>query len=91
LKRNISIYPISNSKDTLENEQLAFRNFWTEVDHPELNEKITYPGPFVALSETPIQVPRRAPLIGEHNEEIYGKELGIPHDDLIALVEAGIV
>lgn len=91
LKRGISIYPIDNSKDTLENEQLAFRNFWTEVDHPELDEKITYPGPFVTLSETPIQVPRRAPLIGEHNEEVYMRDLGLSHDDLIALVQAGIV
>ena len=41
--------------------------------------------------DTPIQIPRRAPLIGEHNEEIYVKELGLSHDDLIALVEAGII
>ncbi len=91
LKRGISIYPIANSKDTIENEQLAFRKFWVSVNHPELDARITYPGPFVALSATPIPVPRRAPLIGEHNEEIYVKELGLSHNDLISLVEAGIV
>jgi crotonobetainyl-CoA:carnitine CoA-transferase CaiB-like acyl-CoA transferase len=91
LKRGISIYPIANSKDTVENEQLAFRKFWVSVDHPELAARITYPGPFVALSATPIPVPRRAPLIGEHNEEIYVKELGLSHNDLKSLIEHGIV
>ncbi|MFC1958671.1 CaiB/BaiF CoA transferase family protein [Chloroflexota bacterium] len=91
LEREITIYPIASSKDTLESEQLAYRKFWVRLEHPELGEKITYPGPFAVLSETPIQMQRRAPLIGEHNEEVYVRELGLSSEEMIALAEAKVI
>ena len=45
--------------------------------HPELEDAIPYCGPFIHLSETPVDYQRRAPLIGEHNREIYMGELGL--------------
>jgi crotonobetainyl-CoA:carnitine CoA-transferase CaiB-like acyl-CoA transferase len=61
------------------------------VEHPELGTKIRYPGPFAKLSETPIQITRRAPLIGEHNEEIYVKELGMSHKEMQTLKKAEVI
>jgi crotonobetainyl-CoA:carnitine CoA-transferase CaiB-like acyl-CoA transferase len=34
---------------------------------------------------------RRAPLIGEHNEEIYKKELGLSAEELMVLKQSGII
>ncbi|MBI2328216.1 MAG: CoA transferase [Chloroflexi bacterium] len=76
LKRRIRLYPVATTEDILENAQLAAREYWAEVKHPELGTTITYPGAFVKASETPPRISRRAPLIGEHNQEIYEKELG---------------
>jgi benzylsuccinate CoA-transferase BbsF subunit len=73
LKRRIFTAPISNIREVREDSQLQFRNFWVQVDHPELNESLTYCGPFVKLSDTPLRYYRRAPLIGEHNVEILGE------------------
>ncbi len=75
LKRRILLAPIANSKDIYENPQLQAREFWVDVEHPELKDKVVYCGPFVKLSEAPIKISRRPPLIGEHNEEISA-ELG---------------
>jgi crotonobetainyl-CoA:carnitine CoA-transferase CaiB-like acyl-CoA transferase len=61
-----------------------------EVEHPELGTSITYPGPFAHLSLTPYSIRRRAPLIGEHKQEVY-QELGISPEELISLKEAGII
>jgi formyl-CoA transferase len=33
----------------------------------------------------------RAPLIGEHNEDVYGKQLGMRQDELARLKEKGII
>jgi crotonobetainyl-CoA:carnitine CoA-transferase CaiB-like acyl-CoA transferase len=33
----------------------------------------------------------RAPLIGEHNEEVYEKELGISREQLIILKSRGVI
>ena len=34
---------------------------------------------------------RRAPLIGEHNLEIYEKELGLSRQQLTVLKESGVI
>ena len=91
LRRNITLYPVADSRDLIENEQLKARNFWVEVEHPELGESITYPGPFAVLSETPVTVRHRAPRIGEHNQEIYIEELGLDLKDLQTLEREGII
>ena len=84
-------YPVSTAKDAVNDPQLHAREFWRQIDHEELGVTITYPGPFAKLSETPCEIRRRAPLIGEHNEEIYIGELGIPNTELILLRQSGVI
>jgi len=83
--------PVSTPKDLVENQQLAARDYFVEVEHPELGTTITYPGAPYKLSQTPWQIWNRAPLIGEHNEEIYAGELGIPGAELSALEQAKVI
>ena len=91
IKYRIMLYPISSAVDLLESPQLAARGFWTEVEHPELGDKIAYPGKWANNSETPPAISGRAPLIGEHNQEIYMKELGISEGQMQELMQAGII
>ncbi|MBN2321916.1 MAG: CoA transferase [Acidobacteria bacterium] len=91
LKRKIMLSPVSTARDICENTQLHARNFWVEVDHPEIPAGIPYPGPFARLSETPLASARRAPLPGEHNLEIYEKELAFSKRDLRLLHQSGII
>lgn len=91
LKRDIPIYPISTPGDLLNNAQLASRDFWVELKHTELGVTIPYPGVFVKGSGAHCDIRHRAPLIGEHNREIYEQELGIPIDELIVLKQAGVI
>ncbi|HSW58418.1 MAG TPA: CoA transferase [Dehalococcoidales bacterium] len=78
----ILIAPVSSAKDITEDIQLKARRYWMSIYHPELGEDIPYSGPFIRLSETPIQYRRRAPLPGENNQEIYGQELGLSQQEL---------
>ncbi|MFC1966969.1 CaiB/BaiF CoA transferase family protein, partial [Chloroflexota bacterium] len=89
LKHRAMLYPVSTSKDILENTQLAARGFWVDVEHPELGTTITYPGAFAHSSEAPPKISRRAPLIGEHNQEIFN-ELSLSNGKLGNLKEADI-
>jgi len=84
-RRGVTIYPVSTVKDVCENPQLEARDFWQEVEHPELDSAFLYPGPFVTCSETPLRRPSRAPGIGEHNQEIYQDELGVSPEELVML------
>jgi crotonobetainyl-CoA:carnitine CoA-transferase CaiB-like acyl-CoA transferase len=91
VKNQIWIYPVSTTKEVMESAQLAARKFWVDLQHPELDTSITYPGAFACSSEVPPKISRRAPLIGEHNEEIYEKELGVPKHELVILKQNGII
>jgi len=91
VKRRILLYPVSTTKDIVESPQLGARKFWKELEHPELGTSITYPGPFANVIGRPLELSRRAPLIGEHNEEIYEKELGISRGQLEVLKQANVI
>lgn len=91
VQRKFPLCPLSSFKDILHSDQLNSRQFWIEVKHPELNTNIKYPGFFAKFSETPCQFRRRAPLISEHNMEIYHDELCLSREEIIALKQANIV
>jgi crotonobetainyl-CoA:carnitine CoA-transferase CaiB-like acyl-CoA transferase len=90
-KRGIMLYPVLIPRDILNLKQLEFRGYWEEVNHPELGTSITYPGPFFKTSLALDRRYRRAPLIGEHNEEVYLKELGLSKQELLILKQNGVV
>lgn len=90
-RRGIALAAVASSADTMANTQLACRGYWVELQHPELGVSITYPGAFAHISEAPPMILRRAPLIGEHNREIYQGELGLSDEQLVALKEASVI
>lgn len=91
VKRGIMSCVVSDTADICSDRQLEARDFWVDVEHPELGRSIKYNGPFVKFSEAPMKMYRRAPLIGEHNKEIYEDELGVSKEQLIWLSETGVI
>jgi crotonobetainyl-CoA:carnitine CoA-transferase CaiB-like acyl-CoA transferase len=91
VKRGVMLYPVNTAKEILENPQLKERGFWQDVYHPELDDTITYVGTLMEASEVSMRIRRRAPLIGEHNTEIYEGELGLSRKESIALKQAGVI
>ena len=90
LKRRILGYPVADVRDIRTDPQLAAREFWQVVEHPELDAAVSYPGPFARFSTTPLAIAHRAPGIGEHNGEIF-RELGLSAGDLQALRQERII
>ena len=70
---------------------LEDREFFVSVEHPELDQEFTYPGAAAIYNGSPWRISRRAPLIGEHNREILGGELGISGTGLEALKQTGAI
>lgn len=84
-------YPVSTAADILADPQLQDRDFWEQVDHPELGLRIRYPGAFARFSAYTGRIRRWAPRVGEHNREIYLGELGLTPPQLAELQAAGVV
>jgi crotonobetainyl-CoA:carnitine CoA-transferase CaiB-like acyl-CoA transferase len=91
VKRDILGYPVTNARDIREDPQLAARGFWQQVEHPELGTRLTYPGVFATFSAAACAIRRRAPLVGEHNDEIYAGELGLTPREMDALRQEGVL
>lgn len=91
VERGMLGYPVQNPRDILGDPQLEARNFWVNLNHPELGREITYPGPAARFSEGSCTPRRRAPLIGEHNVEIYQGELGLSSEELTVLKGTGVI
>jgi crotonobetainyl-CoA:carnitine CoA-transferase CaiB-like acyl-CoA transferase len=81
---------VRSIKDLVEDEQLAFRSYWTEIEHPVAG-KFKYPGAPFQLSATPWKVKRPAPLLGQDNEKIYCGLLGYSRQDLVRMRQAGVI
>jgi len=91
VKKEMHLAPLCTSRELAENPHLAAREAWENVEHPELGDAITYPGAWAKLTETPLKLRRRAPLIGEHNEDIYEKELGLSKAEMAMLKASGVI
>ena len=81
---------MNNAEDLLRNRHLKAREYFTEINHQETG-KLIYPGAPFKMSETPWQIRYPAPLLGQHNEEIYCEFLGYTLKDLIKLREEGVI
>ena len=75
--------------DVVADAQMQHRQFFVEIDHPVAG-KFRYPGAPARPLETPWQA-GRAPLLGEHNEEVYCGRLGYSKEDLVRLREQGVI
>jgi len=62
-----------------------------ELLHPELNDRLTFPGFPMKVTGFNYQLQRRAPFLGEHNEDIYQGELGLTRQELVLLKTQGVI
>jgi CoA:oxalate CoA-transferase len=69
---------------------LEARDFFVEVDHPVVGQA-KYPGMAVRLPGEPLTDSQPAPLLGQHNSEIFGQELGYSAQDLVSLRQLGVI
>ena len=91
VKRQMLGYPVASVKEIFADPQHEARHFWQLIEHPELQTSIDYPGGFARFSDGACRIWRRAPLIGEHNREIYGEELGMSPAQIAELQKQGVI
>ena len=82
---------IRTMEEIMGDPHLQDRDFFVPVEHPELGREFIYPGPAAIYNASPWSISRRAPLIGEHNQEVFGGELGLPQADLEELKSSGVI
>jgi len=61
------------------------------VNHPDVNASFPCPGLPFKFANLVKRSGKRAPLIGEHNTEIFQRELGFSEKEIQSLSSEGII
>ena len=73
---NVAAIPVMNAEDRLSNQHFQARRLYSEIEHPSLGMEPIF-NLMWNLSDTPLRIQRHAPLMGEHNLEIFRDLLGL--------------
>ena len=83
-------FHVNKVEDVVKSEYAKSPGLFVDIDHPQAG-KLSYirgPGRF---SETPWAHKRAAPLLGEHNQEVYCGKLGYSAEELLMLRQTGVI
>ena len=84
--------PLNTVADLLVDASFVQREFFQTIDHPATGP-LRYPGYHFRLHREgePMPPRRRAPLLGEHTDEVLGSELGLDAGALATLRAEGVI
>jgi CoA:oxalate CoA-transferase len=89
-RERVANSPILNIAEVVDDPHLNAREYFVEVEHPIIG-KAKIPGIPFKLSGTPGTVERPSPLVGEHNEMILSKHLGMSPEEISRLSQEGVM
>ena len=81
--------PFQTAADVASDPHFSSRDCFAEVEHPVMGRVRTLGRPFI-MERMPWQLRMPAPLLGQHNEEVYGR-LGYGKQDLVMLRQLGVI
>lgn len=85
--------PVVTAEEAARDPQLALREMIVPLEHPlfgKIDAAVNTGFP-IKMSESPGRLERPAPLLGQHNEEVYGQLLGLTSEDVAHLKEEGVI
>ena len=89
-RHGVAAAPVLSVEEGRDDAHLQARGLWASCAHPMFG-----PGAVVAcpwrFSDTAVAIRRHAPLLGQDNEYVYGKVLGLPGEEIERLVAAEIL
>jgi benzylsuccinate CoA-transferase BbsF subunit len=86
----VAAIPVMNIEDQYCDPHYQERNTFIEVEHPLVGLETLYGIPW-RLSETPGEIRRVAPSLGEHNSYVYGELLGLATEEVARLSEQKVI
>jgi crotonobetainyl-CoA:carnitine CoA-transferase CaiB-like acyl-CoA transferase len=71
LAGEVPVGPVNNAADLFDDPHVRARQMLVAVDHPGADRPVVYTNSPIRYTATPTGIYRRAPKLGEHNEEVF--------------------
>jgi len=88
-ENGIPALPVNTPLEFMKDAHIQQRGFFGAVDHAVLGGFVQPAAPFMIDGRR--SVPASAPLLGQHNDEVFGGEIGLGKQDLEILAADGII
>jgi crotonobetainyl-CoA:carnitine CoA-transferase CaiB-like acyl-CoA transferase len=89
-RAGVAAYPVQNCMDIHQDENLEAFDFWHWLEHKEMGPS-PYEGLQHRMSRTPGELRRAAPILGQDNDEVFGKMLGMSAEEIERLKKENVI
>jgi crotonobetainyl-CoA:carnitine CoA-transferase CaiB-like acyl-CoA transferase len=86
----VAAYPVQNCMDIHQDENLEAFDFWHWLEHKEMGPS-PYEGLQHRMSRTPGELRGAAPILGQDNDEVFGKMLGMSVEEIERLKKENVI
>jgi len=86
----VAAYPVQNCLDIHQDENLEAFDFWHWLDHKAMGPS-PYEGLQHRMSRTPGELRLPAPVLGQHNDEIFSGMLGLSAAEIDQLKKENVI
>ena len=89
-KVGVAAMPSFSNQEIFSDPHFQERHLAVEVHHPAMGKQVVL-GPPWHLSETPAKITRSSPLLGEHDEYVFGQLLGMSTSEIAELTKEQVI
>jgi crotonobetainyl-CoA:carnitine CoA-transferase CaiB-like acyl-CoA transferase len=86
----LSSAPVLTFAEAIEDPHLESRGAFIKVDHPQVGS-VRLLAPWIRFSRTPAAIERPAPLVGQHNREVFEALVGLADAEVSRLEDEGVI
>jgi benzylsuccinate CoA-transferase BbsF subunit len=89
-KAGVAAFPSLSNQEIFSDPHFKERKLAVEVEHPVMKKQVVLGAPW-KLSETPAEVIKASPTMGENNEYVFGELLGMPGSEIKQLMDEQVI
>jgi crotonobetainyl-CoA:carnitine CoA-transferase CaiB-like acyl-CoA transferase len=82
--------PVNPAPAVMSDAQIQSREYFVAIDRAVVGTNL-YPGAVARLPDTPLRADIAAPLLGEHNRQVFAETLGMTEAEIAELERAGVI
>ena len=86
----VAAMTLMDAEERLSNPHYQARGLYEYIEHPALGSEPIF-NLMWKLSKTPPSIGRHAPLLGEHNSQVFSELLGMGLEEISQLEEAQVI